>query len=351
MKVSIIAEIGSVHDGSFGNAQRLIDAAAEGGADAVKFQMHIAEAETLRNAPNPPYFDQETRYDYFRRTAFTLEEWRRLKVRCEKRGVEFLCSPFSLEAVDVLEKLGVKRYKVPSGEVTNVPLLERIAKTGRPILLSSGMSSWTELDRAVETLRRRNKRLTVLQCTSEYPCPYEQVGLNVLKEMERRYRLPVGLSDHTLSNYAAFAAVTLGAEVIEKHFTLSRKLYGSDAKHSLEPVEFAELVRGIRAIETMRRTPVNKNDVDRYRAMKRIFQKSVVALVDIPSGAVLAPRMLGIKKPGKGIPASEFHSVLGKISARSIKADTLLRWGDLRNNGSKQIGRNGGRSAKGSRHA
>ncbi len=331
MKIFVIAEIGSVHDGSFGNAQRLIEAAADCGADAVKFQMHIAEAETLRNAPNPPYFTQESRYDYFRRTAFTLDEWRTLKSFCERLGVEFLCSPFSLKAVVLLEQLGVKRYKIPSGEVTNIPLLKRIVATRKPILLSSGMNSWAELDQAVETLRRRTKRITVLQCTSEYPCPYERVGLNVLQEMRERYRLPVGLSDHTLTNYAAFAAAMLGAETIEKHFTLSRKMYGSDAKHSLEPAEFAEMIRGIRAIETMLGSPVDKNKIGRYRAMKQIFQKSLVTRVNVAEGTTLTAEMLDVKKPGSGIPAAELPLVLGRKSGRTIKADTLLRWKDLRN--------------------
>ncbi|MGH6802388.1 MAG: N-acetylneuraminate synthase family protein, partial [Methyloceanibacter sp.] len=218
--VVIIAEVGSVHDGSFGNAQRLIDVAAECGADVVKFQTHIASAETLRDAPMPPYFTGEPRYEYFERTAFTLEQWEALKAHCEGLQVEFLSSPFSVEAVELLEKIGVRRYKVPSGEVTNLPYLEVVAQTGKPVLLSSGMSNWAELDAAVDTMLRHHDRLTVLQCTSEYPCPPERVGLNVMMEMRARYKLPVGLSDHTRTNYAAYAAVVLGASVIEKHFTL-----------------------------------------------------------------------------------------------------------------------------------
>ena len=317
------------HDGSVGTACRLIDAAAEGGVDAVKFQLHLAEAETLPDAPNPPYFNGEPRLDYFRRTAFTLAQWRRVQVHCKRRGVEFLCSPFSLEAVQQLEALGLSRYKIPSGEVTNLPLIERIARTGKPVLLSSGMSSWNELDAAVAAIRRRHRRLTLLQCTSEYPCPPERVGLNVMAQMRERYRLPVGLSDHTLGNEAAFAAVALGAAVIEKHFALSRLGYGSDAQHSSEPAEFAALVRGIRAIETMLAHPVHKDDLHRLRTMKATFEKSVVSLIDIPRGSVLTPQMLGIKKPGTGLPASRYAEMVGRRVRRAVAAGRVLTAQDV----------------------
>jgi N,N'-diacetyllegionaminate synthase len=324
MHTFIIAEVGSVHDGSFGNAERLIDAAAECGVNAVKFQTHIAAAETLRNAPMPPYFKGEPRYEYFERTGFSPEQWEKLKAHCKENGVEFLSSPFSMEAVELLEKVGVDRYKIPSGEVTNLPMLDLVAQTGKPVLLSSGMSSWVELDEAVNTIRRHHDRLTVLQCTSEYPCPYDQVGLNVLLEMKERYKLPVGLSDHTLTNYATFAAVSLGASAIEKHLTFSRKMYGSDAKHSLEPNEFRELVAGVRAIETMVAAKVDKDDIRRFKGMKDIFEKSLVALVDILQGSVITRKMIGIKKPGTGLSAARLQEVIGKRTARSIKADTIL---------------------------
>jgi len=325
----IVAEVGMNHDGSFGNALQLIDAAAECGADAVKFQWHIADAETLPNAPNPPYFNRESRYDYFQRTAFTFEQWEQLRNYCDKKEIEFLCSPFSREAVDLLEQIGVHRYKIPSGEVTNLPLIEQIAQTGKPVLLSSGMSSWAELDAAVEVLRRAHSEVTVLQCTSEYPCPYERVGLNLLPEMKKRYRLPVGLSDHTLSNYASFAAVTLGASVIEKHITLSRQMFGSDAKHSLEPSEFSDLVRGIRAIETMFASPVDKDNVQHFQEMKKVFQKSIVAKVDIRAGTVLSRQMVALKKPGTGISAARMAEVIGRRAVRSIPANTIVQEKDL----------------------
>ena len=329
MATQVIAEIGSVHDGSFGNALRLVDAAAECGVDAVKFQTHIAAAETTRDAPPPPYFQDEPRYDYFERTAFSEERWRRLKAHAEERGVELMSSPFSVEAVELLERIGLPAYKIPSGEVTNLLLLEAVAATGKPVLLSSGMSSWDELDAAVEVFRRSGSPLTVLQCTSEYPVPPEHVGLNVLGELRERYGVPVGLSDHTLSPWASIAAVVLGATVIERHFAFSRLAYGSDARHSLEPDELRSLVEGIREVEAMLASPVDKSDAEPFRLMKSIFEKSLVAADDIPAGTVLTRELIVAKRPGNGLPTSELGAIVGRRTARPVQKDALITVDDL----------------------
>lgn len=325
----ILAEVGSVHDGSFGNAQCLIDLAASCGADVVKFQTHIAEAETLRDAPSPAHFNGESRYDYFKRLSFTRAQWSQLRAHCERRGVEFLSAPFSEEAVELLEAVGTRRYKVPSGEVTNIPLLERIARTGKPVFLSSGMSSWKELDRAVEVMLKHHQQLVLLQCTSEYPCPYERVGLNVMLQMKERYGLPVGLSDHTLTPYASLAAVALGASVIERHLTFSRRMYGSDARYALEPDEFSGLVQGIRAIETMLAHPVDKDDIGPLQATREVFQKSLVSLVRIPEGVTITEDMIGIKKPGHGLPPHRRSEVVGRRAAREIPEHRVIVEDDI----------------------
>ncbi len=324
----IIAEIGSVHDGNFDSAKQLIELAQECGADVVKFQTHIAAAETLRDAPMPPYFKGEPRYEYFERTGFTLEQWKELKAHSDKTGIEFLSSPFSLEAVDLLEQVGVKRYKIPSGEISNIPLLEHVAQTRKQVILSSGMSSWEELDEAVKTIQAVHNDIVILQCTTEYPCPYEEVGLNIMTEMHDRYHLPVGFSDHTLTIFAPLAAVTQGATVIEKHLTSSRSLYGSDAKHSLEPGEFKQMVEGIRAVDVMKTTPLIK-DSARYAEMKVIFEKSIVAAKDIAAGTVLTKEHLAYKKPGSGTPARQYREFVGKKITRDIKADEFLYEKDL----------------------
>jgi N,N'-diacetyllegionaminate synthase len=324
--VLVIAEAGMNHDGSLGNAIRMAEVAAECGADGVKFQLHDARAETTRAAPSPPYFRHESRWAYFERTAFTDEQWRTLNDACDRAGIEFLCSPFSLEALERLEALGVGRYKIGSGEVTNLALVRAAAATGKPVLLSSGMSSWAELDEAVEAA---GSDVTILQCTSAYPTPPERVGLNILADLRERYARPVGFSDHTLGPYAAYAAVALGAVVVEKHFTLSRQMYGPDAALAAEPAEFRRLVEGIREIERMLASPVDKDDLEPVGEMKQVFEKSVVAVADIPAGTVISGEMLAAKKPGTGIPARRLAEVIGRRARTDIPADSVLTEGDI----------------------
>jgi N-acetylneuraminate synthase len=326
-RVFIVAEAGMSHDGSLGNAIRMAEIAAQCGADAVKFQLHDAAAESIRDAPSPPYFQHESRWDYFTRTAFSDGQWRELKAACDAAGVEFLCSPFSAAALERLEALGTARYKIGSGEVTNLQLVRLAAETRKPLLLSSGMSSWAELDDAVAAA---GDNLTVLQCTSEYPTPPERVGLNLLAVLRERYGKPVGLSDHSLGPHACFAATALGATAIEKHFTLSREMYGPDASIALEPGELTELVAGVRAIEAMISSPVDKDArSEALREMKGVFEKSIVSTRDIPAGAVIAPDMVDVKKPGTGIPARRMEEVLGRSARVSIPADSLVDEEDL----------------------
>jgi len=325
----IIAEIGMNHNGSVGQAKCFIDAAAEAGVDAVKFQTHIAEAETLRNAPTPPYFDQEPRFDYFKRTAFDKSQLAELKEYAESRDLIFICSPFSIPAVDLLESINISAYKIPSGEIANLPLLEYVARKGKPILISSGMSSLPELEEAISLIRRFNQDIILMQCTSEYPCPYENVGLNLIQELKQRFDLPVGLSDHTLTIYAAIAAVTLGACVIEKHLTLSKRMYGPDAKFSLTTEEFKQMVEGIRAVETALSHPADKNDIERFEYMRRTFQKSIVSVVDIPRGTEIQENMISVKKPGDGLHPRYFKEIIGKKVLRDIPRDSLIHKEDI----------------------
>lgn len=327
--IDIIAEIGSVHDGSFGNACKLIEAAANCGADTVKFQTHIAVAETLRNAPMPSYFKGEPRFSYFERTSFDKAQLKELKSVAQANKVRFLSSPFSLEAVDLLEDVEVDSYKIPSGEVSNIPLLLRVARTGKPVLLSSGMSSWKEMDAAVATLAPGGP-VTVMQCTSAYPCPPERVGLNVITAMRQRYGLPVGFSDHTLGCAAAFAAATLGVVAVEKHFAFSRLMYGSDAANSMEPADFRIFSAGLRDISRMLGSEVDKDDLSELKDMKLIFEKSVVTARPLRSGTEIVIDALAFKKPGDGIPASRFREIIGKVVARDLAADHKLSWDDLR---------------------
>jgi N,N'-diacetyllegionaminate synthase len=326
MRVYVIAEAGMNHDGDLDRAVRLAEVAADAGADAVKFQLHDASAESTRDAPSPPYFEDEPRWEYFERTAFTDEQWGTLRSACEERGIEFLCSAFSLEALERLERIGVSRHKIGSGEVTNVALVRAASETGKPVLLSSGMSSWAELDAAVEAA---GANVVVLQCTSAYPTLPERVGLNVLAELRERYGKPVGLSDHTRGTAAALAAVVLGAEVVEKHFTLSRDAYGPDAAIGLEPDELRSLVGELRELETMLASPVDKDDLAPFAEMKRVFEKSVVAVETIPAGTTLEATMLAAKKPGSGIPAARLPKLVGRRARNDIAADAVLTEADV----------------------
>ena len=326
--ISIIAEIGSVHDGSFGNAIKAIDIASECGANIVKFQTHIAEAESLSDAPSPSYFNQESRIEYFKRTAFSFEQWVKISEHCKFRNVEFLSSPFSIEAVDLLENVGVNSYKIPSGEVTNLPLLERIAETSKLTYLSSGMSDWEELDRAVEILRK-SCQLIPMQCTSSYPCESDDVGLNVIQEMIKRYDLPVGFSDHTLGFAAGIGAVILGCKVVEKHITFSKLMYGSDAAHSMEPNEFKMFCSSLKEAALIRNSKVDKNDNDKFEGMKRIFEKSIVTSKYLKKGEILCKDNISYKKPGDGISASLYKEVIGKKLRKDLDKNVKIYWEDL----------------------
>lgn len=316
----IIAEIGSVHDGSFGNACKLIEAATCAGADAAKFQTHISAAETLKNAPMPSYFKGEPRFEYFERTGFSQPQWKQLKQVCIDNDVMFLSSPFSLEAVDLLEDVGVEAYKVASGEVANIPLLEYIAETGKPAYLSSGMSEWAELDAAMAALAPGGP-VTIMQCASAYPCPPEKVGLNIIGEMRQRYGTAVGYSDHTEGFAASVCAAAFGATVIEKHFTFSKLMYGSDAIHSMEPAEFRVFCDAVREAWAITAAPVDKNAIAPYQDMKRVFEKSIVAAQPIKAGTVLSRDNLAFKKPGDGILAAKYKDVIGKKVKSDLPSD------------------------------
>ena len=216
----IVAEIGQVHEGSLGTAHAYIDAVANTGADAIKFQTHIAQAEsTLKDQFRVAgTFPQDaTRLDYWRRMEFTPDQWAELARHSREKNLLFLSTPFSLQAVDLLESLDVVAWKIGSGDLGNLPMLERIASTGKPVLISSGMSPWSELDEAISCINNHNSPLALLQCTSSYPCPPEKLGLNVINEMRHRYNCPIGLSDHSGNIYASLAAVALGADLVEVH--------------------------------------------------------------------------------------------------------------------------------------
>jgi len=328
----VVAEVAQAHDGSLGNAHAYIDAVADTGASAVKFQTHIAAEESTPAEPwRVPFSRQDgTRYDYWKRMEFSPRSWHELADHARDRGLVFLSSPFSLAALELLEDVGVPAWKIASGEIDNQVLLKEMAATGKPVLLSSGMASWAELDAAVTTVRSGGAPVAVFQTTTSYPCPPERIGLNALGELRDRYQCPVGLSDHSASVFAGLAAVALGANFLEVHVVFSRRCFGPDTSSSLEPGELTQLVDGTRFIERALAHPVDKdasaNDV---RDLRIMFGKSVVARRDLEVGTELRLDDLAAKKPGSGIPASRLDDVVGRTLRRAVAADTLLAEEDL----------------------
>lgn len=331
-KPYLIAEIAQAHDGSLGILHSYIDAVAKTGVQAIKFQMHIAEAESSIHEPFRVKFSKEdaTRYDYWKRMEFTLEQWKEIKTHCDEAGLDFICSPFSNMAVDWLEEVGVHTYKIGSGEVNNLLLLEKIAQTGKPIIISSGMSSFAELDVTVDFLRSKNANFSILQCTTAYPTQPEQYGLNVIAELKERYNVPIGFSDHSSWVSTGVAAVTLGAEILEFHVVFHKEMFGPDASSSLNLMQTKLLVEAVNRIHIAQNNPIEKNNNENFRELKSIFEKSLAINKDLPKGHTITFADLESKKPsGFGISAKEFKNVIGKKLANNKTKWEFLNEEDL----------------------
>ena len=329
----IIAEIAQAHDGSLGIAHSYIDALAGAGVHAVKFQTHIANAESSIHEPFRVKFSYEdaTRFDYWKRMEFTAEQWAGIKSHCEEKGLEFISSPFSCAAVDLLEKLGVKKYKIGSGEVSNLLMLEKIALTRKEIILSSGMSSLSELDSTINFLKPFGNAVSVLQCTTAYPTVAGQWGLDLIPVLKERYHLPTGFSDHSGDIYASLAATAMGAEIIEFHSVFDKNMFGPDAKASLTIDQIKNVVKGINEISTDLQTKTNKESSDAFADLKKIFQKSLAVNKNLEAGHVISFDDLETKKPaGYGIDAKDFKKIIGKTLKQKKSAQDFLNESDLK---------------------
>jgi N-acetylneuraminate synthase len=314
-KPYLIAEIAQAHEGSLGILHSYIDAVAKTGVQAIKFQLHIAEAESSIHEPFRIAFSKEdtTRFEYWKRMEFSLEQWKDIKKHCDAVGLDFICSPFSNMAVDWLEEIGVHTYKVGSGEVNNFLLLEKIVQTGKPIIISSGMSNWDELDQTVSFLSNKKAKFSILQCTTAYPTSPNQYGLNLLSELKTKYTVPIGFSDHSAKVATGIAAVALGASILEFHVVFHRELFGPDAIASLTLEETQQLVSAVNDIHMALDNPVNKSDVTKFHELKSIFEKSLALNKDLPKGHKIAFDDLESKKPkGYGIEAKFFRDIIGK---------------------------------------
>lgn len=323
----VIAEVGINHEGDVNKALLMVDAARAAGADCVKFQCHIAEQEMIPNDVVPANA-RESIWNIIKRCELTADEERRVQAHCAERGVLYLSTPFSREASDRLEQMGVPAFKIGSGECNNLPLLDHVARKGKPIILSTGMNDLASIARSVETIRAHGVPLMLMHVTSMYPTPYDKVRLGAITEMRERFGLPVGLSDHSIGIYTSVAAVALGACALEKHFTVTREWPGPDIPISLEPQELADLMRGSRAVWQARGGA--KTVLPEEQPVIDFAYASVVTVKPIAKGERLSLDNTWVKRPGTGaIHARDFDRVLGAVARVDLPANWQIAPEDL----------------------
>lgn len=332
--VFIIAEAGVNHNGDISIAKRLIDIAKESGADAVKFQTFIAEDITSISSPKADYQKQttdrdESQLEMLKKFELSFAEFREIKRYCDAVGIIFLSTPFDQKSVDFLDELGIPAFKIPSGEITNFPLLKQIRQKKKPIILSTGMSTLEEIGNAVDLLKINGANdIVLLHCTTAYPAHPDSVNLRAMKTMHQKFNLPVGYSDHTNGITISIAAVALGATIIEKHFTLDKNLPGPDHKASLEPNELMMMVQAIRDVEMAFGNGI-KNPAPCEIENEKSIRRSIVANKDIPKNAIIDQDSIIAKRPGTGISPINFSLIIGSRTKKEIKKDTILTWEDI----------------------
>lgn len=328
-KVFIIAEAGVNHNGDIALAKRLIDEGAKAGVDAVKFQTFKAETLVSKSAKKAEYQKnttnvEESQFEMLKKLELDYGVHEELMSYAQNKGVMFLSSAFDLESIDLLRELGISLFKVPSGEITNLPYLRKIAQTGKQIVLSTGMSTLADIEKALEVLRENGAQdITVLHCNTEYPTPMKDVNLSAMNSIQNAFKLPVGYSDHTIGIEIPIAAVALGAEMIEKHFTLDKTMEGPDHKASLEPEELKAMVDAIRNIEVALGHGVKQLSESEKKNMT-IARKSLVAKNNISIGEVFSEDNLTIKRPGTGLSPMEWDNVIGTISRKNYEVDEVI---------------------------
>jgi N-acetylneuraminate synthase/N,N'-diacetyllegionaminate synthase len=324
----VVAEIGVNHNGSVGMAKRLIDAAKEAGADAVKFQAYKTDRIVTKYAEKARYQREtdpgKSQYEMLKKLELKDDDFRQLYGYAKRRNITFLSSAFDDESVDLLDSLGVVAFKVPSGEATNLPLLRHIAAKRKPVILSTGMSTLDEIGEALGVLRKKGvESIILLHCVTSYPTKVEEANLKVMTLLKRKFGFPVGFSDHTEGVFVPVSAVALGAVLIEKHFTLSKDLPGPDHRASLEPSEFKQMVMGIRVVEKALGDGVKRVTADEEE-IKEAARKSIVARVRIPRGTLIREDMLDFKRPGTGLRPKDLSKVVGRRTKTAIEADELI---------------------------
>ena len=330
----LIAEIGVNHNGDMQLAREMISAAKDAGADAVKFQTFTAEALVTQGTPKVGYQEsttapEQSHFDMIKSLELGREQHQELNIYCHSKNIAFLSTPYDVASVDFLEELGVAQYKVASADLVDLTLHERLAQTGKPVILSVGMASLGEVEQALAVYRRQNHNdLILLHCVSNYPCSPESLNLRVMQTLQQAFQLPVGYSDHSVGLEAAVLSIALGARLIEKHFTLDKSLPGPDHKASSTPAEFSALARAVRKAERMLGSAV-KQCQEEERQMASVSRKSVTLKQDFPQGHVLKRDDLLMKRPGTGLAAREIPQLLGKRLRQAMTANSQPSWTDL----------------------
>ena len=328
----IIAEIGQNHDGSLGMAHAYIDVLADAGVDAIKFQTHIASDESTLDEEFRVKFSYQdkTRFDYWKRMEFTESQWLELKNHSHARGIEFLSTPFSIAAVNLLSRVGVGAWKIGSGDTKSNNMLDLMVESNKPIIISSGMSSWKELDKIVKDFSNTDLNYYLMQCTSKYPTPLTEVGLNILQDIKNRYGCRVGLSDHSGSTSPAIAAIARGFSLIEVHATFDKRMFGPDVNASLTIDDIEHVVQFAANLRSMDNNPVNKDDMAKSLSkQKKLFDRSLALKKDLPSGHVLSENDLTLKKPGGGLSWSDRTKLINKPLSKDKSMNRILKIEDV----------------------
>ncbi|QDD13359.1 N-acetylneuraminate synthase [Candidatus Methylopumilus rimovensis] len=328
----IIAEVAQAHDGSLGLAHSFIDAVAETGADAIKFQTHIADAESTKdeNFRVPMSGQDNTRWDYWKRMEFTKDQWHELYKHAKQKGLIFLSSPFSCEAFEILDGIGIPAWKIGSGEFYNSNLLNKIIETRKPILLSTGMATYNEIDEAYKIFKSFSVDFALFQCVSLYPAPLEKVGLNILNEFRDKYDCCLGLSDHSGTVFPSLAAMVQSVDIIEVHVVFDKRMYGPDTSSSITIEDLDFLVTANKSFTTLRKNPIKKDLTAKdLRTTRSIFTKSLCLINSLKAGEIIHTENLTLKKPGTGISVNERDKLVGKRVLCDVLADRLIKWSDI----------------------
>lgn len=330
--IFIIAEAGVNHNGSMETARQMIDAACQAGVDAIKFQTFRSEKLVSRTAQKADYQKRNTQNDdsqlsMLKKLELRFDQFAELKRYCDEKGILFLSTPFDFDSIAFLDGLALPVFKIPSGEITNLPYLQAVAETHRDVILSTGMAELAEVEAALSALRRYGAGdVALLHCTTEYPTPMREVNLRAMETLRKAFALPVGYSDHTAGIEVSVAAAALGACILEKHFTLDRNVEGPDHKASLEPDELAALVRSVRNVEAALGDGDKKPTPSEARN-RPVARKSIVAACDIRAGETFTTENLTVKRPGSGISPMRWYEVLGQTAPRDFAADELIELG------------------------